>query len=77
MQKFATVLKERLQVIVGKEASLRANNCIRIILKGGKEYWATVTQIESDFFVIRVSYDTGGSDKIAVSFGEVGAFSLE
>ena len=79
MKKFEAVLKERLQAIVGREAELfrKPSNCVRITLKSGKEYWATVKSIESDFFVIKVSYTGGGREEIAVSFGEVASFSLE
>ncbi len=78
-KKFETKLRDHLLSIVGKEVEIfrSPSNCIRIVLKSGKEYWATVKEVESDFFVIEVSYTGGGREEIAVRFADVSAFSFE
>lgn len=75
---FITKLKGELKKIVGKPVNLgRPSNCIRITLKGGKEYWCSVTSIEGDSFTINVSYAGGGSENIVVNMKEVTSFSLQ
>lgn len=78
-KEFEAKLRERLLSIVGKEVEIfrRPSNCIRVVLKSGKKYWATVKEVESDFFVIEVSYTGGGREEIVVRFADVSAFSLE
>lgn len=76
MKKFEKKLKDALKKIEGKSVSLSgSSNCIRIVLKGGKEYWGTVKEVCSDSFTVSVSYTGGGRENIVVRMREVASFS--
>jgi len=77
MQNFQDTLKKALKKIEGKKVSLPPgpSNCIRIVLRGGKEYWGTVKFVGDDMFTLVVSYTGGGRENIIMRLEEVASFS--
>jgi hypothetical protein len=67
MKKFEDTLKAALNKGMG--------NCIRIVLKSGKEYWGAVKEIGGDYFTLVVTYTGGGREDIVIRIGEVASFS--